>query len=124
MQDDIIVVDRGFRDCLQLLEDIGLIYKIPSFINMQKQLPTEEANSTRLVIKIRWVVEAVNARMKHWKALDNVVPNVQIPHIGNYVRIICALINAFHLSRVHNTEDDEIIAERMLTLSNFPNLLQ
>ncbi|GBP88771.1 hypothetical protein EVAR_65370_1 [Eumeta japonica] len=119
-----MIVDRGFRDCLELLEEMGLLHKMPQFLNKQKQFSTEDANETRLVTKVRWVVEAVNGQLKNWRALDKVVPNSQIPYIGDYVRIICAVLNAFHPARIKNTEDDEIIAQRMLDLVERPNYLK
>ena len=68
---------------------------MPHFIaRSQKQLSTEEANETRLVTKVRWVVESTNGRIKQWKALSNVKPNSQVPFIGDYVRIVCATCNA------------------------------
>lgn len=63
---DIIIVDRRFRDCLKLLEDMNLIPKMPSFINKQAQFVTKDANETRLVTKVRWVVEAVNGQLENW----------------------------------------------------------
>ncbi|GBP23667.1 hypothetical protein EVAR_80284_1 [Eumeta japonica] len=85
---------------------------------------TEDANETRLVTKVRWVVAAVNGQLKNWRALDKVVPNSQISYIGDYVRIICAVLNAFHPARIKNTEDDGIIAQRMLHLVKRPNYLK
>lgn len=121
---DIIIVDRGFRDCLKLLEDMDLIPKMPSFINKQAQFVTKDANETRLVTKVRWVVEAVNGQLKNWRVLNNVIPNVQIPYIRDYVQIVCAILNAFHPTRINSDEDDNIIAQRMLDLVKKPNHLQ
>ena len=121
---DVIIIDRGFRDCLELLEEMDLVPKMPAFLNKQAQFSTEEANKTRLVTKIRWVVEAVNGQLKNWRALNNVIPNVQIPYIGDYVKIVCAILNAFHPARIKNLEDDNIIAQRMLDLVKMANCLQ
>ena len=50
---DIFVVDRGFRDSLQLLQDLGIQTEIPAFLNKgDKQMTTEEANTSRLVTKV------------------------------------------------------------------------
>ncbi|WAR05886.1 hypothetical protein MAR_021255 [Mya arenaria] len=49
---DIFVVDRGFRDSLQLLEDLGIQSKMPSFLPKgETQFQTEVANTSRLVTK-------------------------------------------------------------------------
>jgi hypothetical protein len=55
-----IVVDRGFRDSVELLNDLGIKTEMPVFLKRgQKQHTVEESNSSRLVTKIRWVVESV-----------------------------------------------------------------
>lgn len=50
-KEDIFIVDRGFRDSLDFLEDFGINAKMPSFIQKgQAQMTTEEANTSRLLI--------------------------------------------------------------------------
>ena len=121
-QGDVLVVDRGFRDVADLLKDFGIKSHMPHFLTKsQKQLSTEEANETRLVTKVRWVVESVNGRVKQLKAVSNVMPNSQIPYIGDYIRIICSVCNAFRPVLLKNNEEDEVLAERMLKLSKLPN---
>lgn len=52
-EDDIFIVDRGFRDAIRLLQDLGIQAEMPKFmIKGQKQLSTEDANSSRLVTKV------------------------------------------------------------------------
>ena len=52
-EDDIFVVDRGFRDSLSLLEDLGITAQMPKFMSRgEKQLSTEDANMSRLVTKV------------------------------------------------------------------------
>ena len=51
--EDIFIVDGGFRDSMEFLEDIGIKAKMPSFIPRgQAQMSTEEANTSRLVKKV------------------------------------------------------------------------
>lgn len=59
-----------------------------------------------------------------WKALRDAFPNNQIPYIGNYVKIVCALCNAFRPPRTHENSDDHLVAEGMLELASQPNKLQ
>ncbi|GFU57702.1 DDE Tnp4 domain-containing protein [Trichonephila clavipes] len=73
---------------------------------------------------IRWVVEAVNGQLKSWRALNNIILNVQIPYIGDYVKIVYAILNAFLPARLNNIEDDNVIAQRMLDVGKKPNYLQ
>lgn len=53
-EDDIFIVDRGFRDALPLLEDLGIQAEMPRFLEKgQKQMSTSDANKSRLVTKVR-----------------------------------------------------------------------
>jgi len=123
--EDVMVVDQGFRDSITTLEEYGLIPKMLHFLEVGKQHNTMSANKSRLVTKIRWIVESVNGLIKTWKMLTNVFPNTQIPYIGDYVRIVSALCNAYRPPRVQVTSPhDEIIAQRMLASSKKPNDLQ
>jgi len=122
--DDILVVDRGFRDSIDLIEDLGLIAKMPHFLQNKHQHTTEEANESRLITSVRWIVEAVNGLIKRWKALGQVMPNSQIPLIGDFVRIVCAICNAFRPPRVKKNDEQEIVAKRMLKLAKKPNQLK
>ena len=52
-EDDLFIVDRGFRDSLTLLEDLGIRAEMPSFLNKgQKQMSCEDANNSRFVTKV------------------------------------------------------------------------
>ncbi|GFW86632.1 DDE Tnp4 domain-containing protein [Trichonephila clavipes] len=88
---------------------MDLIPKMPAFLDKKVQLSTEKANKTRLMTSVRWVVEAVNGHLKSWSALNNIISIVQIPFIGDNVKIICAILNAFHLARLNNIKDDNVI---------------
>lgn len=56
--DDIILLDRGFRDAVPTMQTLGFHVQMPSFLNGKKQFTTEEANQSRLVTANRWVVES------------------------------------------------------------------
>ena len=67
---DVHIVDRGFRDVTELLNDCGIKTEMPHFLKKSdKQHSTEEASEFRLVTKVRWVVESANGRIKQWNAL-------------------------------------------------------
>jgi hypothetical protein len=52
-EDDIFVVDRGFRGAGEVLKDIGIKMEIPSFMpNGAKQLSTHFLNISREVTKV------------------------------------------------------------------------
>ena len=52
------------------------------------------------------------------------MPNSQIPYVGDYVRIVCSLCNAFRSPLVTSTDSDKVIARRMMALAKSPNKLQ
>lgn len=52
-EDDILIVDRGFRDSAGVLADLGIQMEMPSFLQRgHKQHTTEDANSSRLITKV------------------------------------------------------------------------
>ena len=52
-EDDIFVVDRGFRDSLSLLEDLGIQTEMPAFMKKgDKQMSDNDANTSRMVTKV------------------------------------------------------------------------
>jgi hypothetical protein len=117
-EQDILIVDRGFRDSLDFLKDCGFKVEMPAFLpKSRKQHTTEVANASRLVTKVRWVVEAANGRIKKWKYLDNVVHNSQIPFIGDYVRIVSSIINKYRPPLKSDNANDLDVGYQMLIKS-------
>lgn len=57
---DLCIVDRGFRDVKTYLEEEGYRILMPALKRKRHQLTTKEANDSRLVTKVRWVVEAIH----------------------------------------------------------------
>lgn len=90
----------------------------------QHQLTTEEANSSRLVTKTRWIVEARNGHIKSiFKFFRDAVPMPQVPHIRDYIRITCAIINRYH-EPINMEGANAVLARRMLDRANEINTLQ
>lgn len=77
-----------------------------------------------MYFRLRWVIEAVNGLIKNWKIFKNTLSNNHIPVIGDYIRIVCALCNAFRPSRVLDTSSDSLKAERMLQKLSEINFLE
>ena len=98
---------------------------MPSFLRKnEKQLSTEEANKSRLVTKVRYVIEKVNGILKsRFRYFDNVWSNKSITHLMDDFKIACALHNAFFLRMESDIEDCDLIAETMLNNHDKPNLL-
>lgn len=64
-EDDIIVVDRGFRDAVNTIRRFGFNVEMPDFLDGKKQLPAKQANHSRCVTKVRWVIES--GMLPDWK---------------------------------------------------------
>ena len=111
-----MVVDRGFRDSIKTMEDLGLNVVLPPFLNGRRQFTSSEANESRCVTKIRWVVEAVNARIKQFKFFANTIQNSSLPYLEEYLLIICSIINRYQAPAKADMDYDEQVAERMISL--------
>ena len=123
-REDVLIAERGFGDVTELLNDCGIKTAMPHFLNKsEKQHSTEEANESRLVTKVRWVVELANGHIRRWRVLSNVLPNTKIPLAGDYVRIVCSVCNAFRLPLVTSLESDAVMAKGMMTLAKSDNKL-
>ena len=122
---DVFIVDRGFRDSIPFLNDQGITTFMPNFLGKkQSQHTTEEANDSRLVTKVRWVVEAVNGRLKQWKFLANTVRNTEIQNIHSYTCIVSSLCNAYRPDLNSSKPEDEAVARQMLQRKTMSNALQ
>lgn len=109
-QNDVFILDRGFRDSVGDLQALGYEPHIPPTKDRhENQLTTEQANKSRLVTICRWVVEADYF-------------NRALPHMFVDFKIAAALINAFYRVAIdHRLCHDvwNIINEKI----NSPNLL-
>jgi hypothetical protein len=100
------------------MELLGLNVALPSFLNGRRQFTTSEANQTRCVTKVRWVVEAANARLKQFKFFSNTVQNSSLPHLEKYLSIACSIINRYRPPIKTSTAEDIEIGEKMIALLN------
>lgn len=124
---DILMLDRGFRDCVKYFEEKNFEVKTPSLLQLSKQkgqLTTIEANKTRLVTATRFVVEVRNGHLKKkLKIFDTVWNLAAVPLLADDVSICCALINRFTRCFEPNENFANEIAQRMLERVNLPNEL-
>lgn len=121
--DDILIVDRGFRDCIPDLVNFNFIVKMPTCSD-KNQLTTQEANQTRLVTKVRYDVERVNGLMKTvWKIFRETIDIHYIPKIMTDFEIGAALLN----KRIKINDQDNAkqiaFARGMMDRVNMPNIL-
>lgn len=70
-------------------------------------------------------MESVNSRVKTWKYLGQVLPNSQIPVIGDVVKIVCAICNKYRAPLSYGeVESDDILGCKMMYLAKQINQLQ
>lgn len=108
---DVILVDRGFRDCEKFLKNRDLTVKMPEFIKRgnKGQLTTNQANKSRLVTKMRFAIEAANGRMKSkWFLFNKIIPSILTVHLMSDYKIGSALINAFAKPIICDKNDKSI----------------
>lgn len=112
---DILIVDRGYRDATELLERLGIRYHMPALLQPRKrQFPTAETNSSRLVTKTRWIVEARNGHIKTiFHFFYGTIPTAHVVHLGDFYRIAGALINRYHEPLLMQGADVQLAREMM-----------
>lgn len=124
---DTMVLDRGFRDSQKVLSDRNLKVEMPAFTNTKNKnavLTATQANASRKVTKIRFVVETRNGNMKTvWKMFDKVWRTEDLIHLMDDFRICAGLINKFFERIISDKSDGEHIAGKMLELAEKPNHL-
>ena len=123
---DVLIVDRGFRDALNFMTDLGFKVLMPAMLNKRKQLPTDEANQSRRVTMVRWVVEAIHGHLwGKFKLLKHTVDNKMLPKMQKLCGIVGFLQNTYGTRLA--TEDSSWIAEQldhMETRMQLPNTLR
>lgn len=122
MPEDIMIVDRGFRNCETMLINLGFHVKKPAS-NDKGKLSTKEANETRMVTRVRYNVERINGVMKIvWKIFSNVIDVYCIPKIMVEFEIGAALINR-KANFVQDTERSILMAQCMKIREKVSNVL-
>lgn len=122
---DVFLVDRGFRDSIDLLRDKLFVPLMPEFIlRGQSQLSCSQANKSRLITKCRFVIESVNGRLKQsFKYFHNTFQNKSLEHLLDDFKIAAPIYNA-HFKRIYSDIDDSIdISNKMIALQNKDNKL-
>jgi len=142
---DHCVVDRGFRDAIQAMKDKDLHVHMPELVDAKsKQFTTSQANESRRVTLVRWLVEAVNGRIKKkFKFFKNtvcagnclhvtcyrVIPSkyffpAYMDKIGVLFKTACALINKFCVPLMEDSDKSYAIGRQALRLFKTSNELQ
>lgn len=118
------MVDRGFRDAVGVMESIGLDVAMPPFLDGRKQFSTEESNESRCITKIRWIVEAVNRRIKEFKYFANTVQNSSLMYLEADLSIVCALINRYQPPIGNSKPEDVGIGQEIRSLTRKRNKIE
>lgn len=116
--DDVFILDRGFRDSIPDIESAGYVAHMPpSKDRHATQLTDIQANKSRQITMVRWVIEVINGWFKRdYKIFRHTVINKTLPHIFEDFRIAGALINAFRQRLTDNEHAHafiNIIAQRI-----------
>lgn len=120
---DILLVDRGFRDCVSLLKKRGFDVKIPASEPSSKQLSTKDANETRKITKLRFEVEHMNGMIKNvYRIFHLTCETYWIPTMMIDYTIAAALINRYMEHR-RSDKDDIRIGNLMLDRVSMPNVV-
>ena len=121
---DIIVIDRGFRDALDYLHSKGYQTYMPSsLVKGTKKFTAESANQTRIVTKVRWVIESANGRIIQWRLSDKVLPNSLLKIADALEAIVCVLQNCYGAPFIQTMSRDKELAEKTLKLRDETNEL-
>lgn len=124
---DIILLDRGFRDCVDFLKRKNFNVKMPQFIakGNNGQLTTLQDNQSRLVTKMRYAIEVANGRMKNkWHLFGKIIPSILTKHLMDDYKIGAAMLNAFGKPIICDKNDHVNIGQRMLNKVRTKNQLQ
>ncbi|KAJ8910345.1 hypothetical protein NQ315_004544 [Exocentrus adspersus] len=79
--------------------DIGNIREVelPAHLGARNQPSTEDANHSRIITKIRWIIELRNGHVKSTsKFLRDCIPNTHIRHLKDIFKVVCAMLNKYH----------------------------
>lgn len=125
---DVLLLDRGFQRAIDVIESTGVHWRMPEMIDRgqkQKQFTSEQANKTRKVTKLRWVVELANGRLKNvFKFFASVIPTGYFRNLRSFLRIALAIQNAFFPPLFTESEVHTKILERIEAHDDDENTLQ
>ena len=120
-----MILDRRFRDSLGVLKALGIDTAMPSCLGRgRRQFDVYDANRSRFITKLRWVVESLNTRLKSLKWFSRTIQNSSLPSVTDYVPIVAALTNCFYSPLVTPSPDDDEAVRHMKLLLTQSNMLQ
>ena len=106
------------------MQALGLNAAMPPFLDGKKQFSAEEANQSRCITKVRWVVEAANRRIKQFKYFVNTIQNSSLIYFESDLSIVCALINRYQRPITTSKPKDAEISQKITKLLHQRNKIQ
>ncbi len=106
------------------MQALGLDAVMPPFLDGKRQFSSEEANKSRCITKVHWVVEAANRRIKQFKYFANTIQNSSLGYLESDLSIVCALINRFQPPIATSKPEDAEVGQKMMRLLNQKNQIQ
>ena len=98
---------------------------IPPFLDGERQYSVEEANKSRCIAEVRWVVEAANRRIEEFKYFANTIQISSLCYyLENDLSVVCALINRYQRSIATSKVDDTEIDQQMVGLLSQKNAIR
>ena len=84
--------------------------------------------SSRIIVQMKsnnyMYLILVNVKIKQWRFFSQRIQNSNIPSAGDYLNIVCTLINAYHNTRVIDPSTERERAAQMFLLLNKRNRLK
>lgn len=122
---DIFILDRGYRDAIPRLEEMGIVTKMPPVLSPgQTQFSTEEANEARIVTKTRWIVEARNGHLKNiFKFFGHAISTSHVPNLNDFLLISGAILNKYY-GPIQMPNCNVHLASTMLARVEYVNVVQ
>ena len=106
------------------MQSLGLDVVMPPFLDNRRQFTTQESNESRCITKIRWIVEAVNRRIKEFKYFANTVQNSSLMYLQDDLSITCALINCYRPSIATSISQDADVGREMRSVITKKNRIE
>ena len=106
------------------MQALDLDVAMPPFLDGKQQFSSEEANQSRCITKVRWVVEAANRRIKQFKYFANTIQNSSLRYLESDLSIACALINRYQPPIATLKAEDAEVGQKIMKLLQQKNKVQ
>ena len=109
-----MMVDRGLRDSVSFMQTLSLDVSMPPFLDSKRQFSVKEANQSRCITEVWWIVEAANHRIKDLRYSANTIQNSSLCYLPKDSSVAGALISRYQRSIATSEVDDTKISQQTL----------